>query len=52
MVCMIIPDLIRGSLGIKGSEKGQMLLRDQELCESRDGRPGLPSLISLQFLWT
>ena len=24
----------------------------QELCESRGGRPGLPSLISLQFLWT
>ena len=26
--------------------------RVQELCESRDGRPGLPSLISLRFLWT
>ena len=26
--------------------------RGQELCESRDGRPGLPSLISLRFLWT
>ena len=26
--------------------------RAQELCESRGGRPGLPSLISLQFLWT
>ena len=26
--------------------------RVQELCESRGGRPGLPSLISLQFLWT
>ena len=24
----------------------------QELCESRGGRPGLPSLISLRFLWT
>ena len=23
----------------------------QELCESRGGRPGLPSLISLRFLW-
>ena len=23
-----------------------------ELCESRGGRPGLPSLISLLFLWT
>ena len=25
--------------------------RAQELCESRGGRPGLPSLISLRFLW-
>ena len=27
-------------------------IRAQELCESRGGHPGLPSLISLQFLWT
>ena len=26
--------------------------RARELCESRGGRPGLPSLISLRFLWT
>ena len=26
--------------------------RAQELCESRGGSPGLPSLISLRFLWT
>ena len=26
--------------------------RAQELCESRGGCPGLPSLISLRFLWT
>ena len=26
--------------------------RDQEPCESRGGRPGLPFLISLRFLWT
>ena len=26
--------------------------RAQELCESRVGRPGLPSLINLRFLWT
>ena len=25
--------------------------RAQELCESRGGRPGLPSLINLRFLW-
>ena len=24
----------------------------QDLCESRGGRPGFPSLISLRFLWT
>ena len=28
------------------------VIRVQELCESRGGRPGLPSLISLRFLWT
>ena len=27
-------------------------LRVQDLCESRGGRPGLPSLINLRFLWT
>ena len=27
-------------------------IRVQELCESRGGRPELPSLISLRFLWT
>ena len=26
-------------------------LRPQELCESRGGRPGLPSPINLRFLW-
>ena len=26
--------------------------RAQELCESRGGRPGLPSLINLRVLWT
>ena len=26
--------------------------RAQELCESRGGRPWLPSLINLRFLWT
>ena len=25
--------------------------RSQELCESRGGRPGLPSLMNLRFLW-
>ena len=28
----------------------ELLLRAQELCESRGGRPGPPSLISLRFL--
>ena len=27
-------------------------VRAQKLCQSRGGRPGLPSLISLRFLWT
>ena len=27
-------------------------VRAQELCESRGGRPGLPSLINIRFLWT
>ena len=30
----------------------QMIIRAQELCKSRGGRPGLPSLISLRFVWT
>ena len=33
-------------------KRGKMLFRAQELCESRGGRPGLPSLIRLRFLWT
>ena len=31
---------------------GQNTVRAQELCESRGGRLGLPSLINLWFLWT
>ena len=31
---------------------GKAQFRAQELCESRGGRLGLPSLISLRFLWT
>ena len=30
----------------------RFLQKAQELCESRGGRLGLPSLISLRFLWT
>ena len=30
----------------------KVAVRAQELCGSRGGRPGLPSLISLRFLWT
>ena len=33
-------------------EKNSYTRRAQELCESRGGRPGLPSLKSLRFLWT
>ena len=35
-----------------GVKPDLLTLRAQELCESRSGRPGLPSLISLRFLWT
>ena len=42
--------------GARSVDKGLTLLlpssRAQGLCESRGGRPGLPSLISLRFLWT
>ena len=31
---------------------GECIFRAQELCESRGGRPGLPSLLNLRFLWT
>ena len=34
---------------VRGS---RWFFRGQELCESRGGRSGLPSLISLRFLWT
>ena len=37
---------------IKATNKDGYSLRAQELCESRGGRPGLPSLINLRFLWT
>ena len=30
----------------------QQRVKAQELCESRGGRPGPPSLINLRFLWT
>ena len=33
-------------------QRGLENSKAQELCESRGGRPGLPSLISLWFLWT
>ena len=34
------------------NQKSNCAFRVQQLCESRGGRPGLPSLISLRFLWT
>ena len=41
---------------LRGRLHPQLILlpncRAQELCESRGGRPGLPSLVSLRFLWT
>ena len=38
--------------GYKNNRRMLFEFRAQELCESRGGRPGLPSLISLRFLWT
>ena len=43
------------SVGVKQqhfNQRKHSIYRAQELCESRGGRPGLPSLISLPFLWT
>ena len=42
---------VGGDPGVTGLVSG-VLHRAQELCESRGGRPGLPSLINLRFLWT
>ena len=43
------------SIAMEGVREGKTTAwysRAQELCESGGGRPGLPSLISLRFLWT
>ena len=42
----------RHAVPTKTVQRGHICQKAQELCESRDGRPGLPSLISLRFLWT
>ena len=39
-------------VGVKQHFDNNTGFRAQELCESRGGRPGLPSLINLRFLWT
>ena len=46
LYCAVGSIIILQCLGFKSA------LRALELCESRGGRPGLPSLINLQFLWT
>ena len=45
-----LPSLWKDLYKLEGLDLG--FVRAQELCESRGGRPGLPSLISLRFLWT
>ena len=54
--CHTAPELSHNNnlwyLFIFRSGDGVGFFRAQELCESRGGRPGLPSLISLRFLWT
>ena len=46
----------QGPTGVNGPDKRAQDVRGvnraQELCESRGGRPGLPSVINLRFLWT
>ena len=32
--------------------QARLSFRAQEVCESGGGRPGLPSLLNLRFLWT
>ena len=44
-----VPNKPRVSVDVKQHFKQVF---DTELCESRGGRPGLPSLIKLRFLWT
>ena len=47
------PSLKRFSnLALETVQFNSVIRRAQEVCESRGGRPGLPSLISLRFLWT
>ena len=38
--------------GSRYTGQGEHRDRAQEMCESRGGRPGLLSLISLRLLWT
>ena len=45
-------DVDTKGLGLNWGERGTAQHGGQEPCESRGGRPGLPSLISLRFLWT
>ena len=48
-----VPNKPGGFCGRKATlQQQQDVGRAKELCESRGGRPGLPSLISLRFLWT
>ena len=47
-----VPNKPTVSVDVKQHSTKIYFYRAQELCESRGGRPGLPSLISLRFLWT
>ena len=46
------PEILPAEAVIGSATPAAVQDRAQELCESRGGRPGLPSLISLRFLWT
>ena len=47
-----VPNKPTVSVDVKQHFNDNTVFRAQELCESRGGRPGLPSLITLRFLWT
>ena len=57
IVCSTATNLTPDEVGLVQAVPGQWLSQDEEvrareLCESRGGRPGFPSLINLRFRWT
>ena len=48
----LFPSLISLMVSVDVKHHDYRNCRAQQLCESRGGRPGLPSLINQRFLWT